>query len=153
MAGRLIASGLTQQYCKDTGKVGLASSKTMPRLKRYIFLICSLDSSRLESALSLQPTAEQRAFERRKDYDLVVIYDAASKAFPAKGAFATAPSTLFSIIFEKEFSSSKTLARSPVLLVGGYEAWSDERLKRAPNGVGSANGYSQVSKGPPPALP
>jgi ubiquitin carboxyl-terminal hydrolase 8 len=103
--------------------------------------------------LSLQPSAEQRAFERRKDYDLVVIYDSASKAFPAKGANATAPSTLFSIIFEKEFKSSKTLARSPVLLVGGFEAWSDELRKRAQNGAGPANGYTQVSKGPPPALP
>ena len=106
--------------------------------------------------MSLQPTAEQRAFERRKEYDLVVIYDAASKAFPAKGAFATAPSTLFSIIFEKEFSSAKTLARSPVLLVGGYDAWSDEERKRAQtdrNGAGLSNGYNQVSKGPPPTLP
>lgn len=86
----------------------------------------------------------------------MVIYDSNSKAFPAKGAFATAPSTLFSIIFEKEFSSAKTLARSPVLLVGGYDAWSDEQRKRSQNdrnGAGLSNGYNQVSKGLPPALP
>lgn len=44
-----------------------------------------------------------------------------SKAFPNKGAAQTAAGRLREIIYELEFT--KTLPRSPVLLVGGYEGW------------------------------
>lgn len=117
-----------------------------------------LDSQKLESALSLQPSSEQKAFQRRKDFDLVVLYDTASRSFPSKGSFPTAPAALFSIIFEKEFRSAKTLARSPVLLVGGYEAYQEE-LRTNTNANSSkhvrdgSSSYNQLSKGPPPALP
>jgi len=139
--------------CNEKGES--SSFLNQPRTRSHTrFTLFRLDSSKLESALSLQPTAEQRAFEGRKDYDLVVIYDTAAKAFPPKDAAATAPSTLFSLIFEKEFR--KILPRSPVLLVGGFEGWEQEQQVRRRSTIGSTsqtNGYTQVAKGTPPVLP
>ena len=145
--------GLIPLSCNEKGEKWFCLKRPRTRSDTRITLH-RLDSSKLESALSLQPTAEQRAFENRKDYDLVVIYDSAAKAFPPKDAAATAPSTLFSLIFEKEFR--KILPRSPVLLVGGFEGWEQEQQIRQRSGTRSSsqtNGYTQVAKGTPPVLP
>lgn len=101
-----------------------------------------LDSTKLEAALALLPSAEQKAFIDRAQNDLVVIYDDQSKSFPAKGSPPTAPSLLFSIIFENEFR--KTLPHSPVLLIGGFEAWKSARTSSRTNGD---------VKGPRPPVP
>lgn len=100
-----------------------------------------LDSTKLEAALALLPSSEQKAFIDRAQNDLVVIYDDQSKSFPTKGSPPTAPSLLFSIIFEHEFR--KTLPRSPVLLIGGFEAWKTARSSRTNGDV----------KGPRPPVP
>ncbi len=83
-----------------------------------------MTSTKLEDSLALSPPSDQKAFADRAKADLVVIYDDASTDFPAKGSPPTAPSALFSIIYENEFS--KTLKRTPVLLVGGFRAWKGE---------------------------
>lgn len=122
-----------------------------------ILLRHGLDSTKLESALALLPSAEQKAFIDRTQNDLVVIYDASSKGFPPKGAFPTAPSLLSSIIFENEFR--KTLPRCPVLLVGGYEAWKEEIKLRGGKqstrafGRNLINGQEHGSRAPPPLIP
>lgn len=111
-----------------------------------------LDSIKLENALSLLPSAEHKAFFDRQRNDLVVIYDSSSTAFPKPGAPPTAPGTLFSLIFENEFR--KSLPRSPVLLVGGYQAWNEEmeRRSRRQRSGETNGGYNAVSKGPPPVI-
>ncbi|GHJ88910.1 hypothetical protein NliqN6_5312 [Naganishia liquefaciens] len=116
-----------------------------------------LDSIKLENALSLSPPAEQRAFAARNTADLVVLYDARSTAFPKPGAAEpTAPGRLFSIIFENEFR--RVLRRTPVLLVGGYEAWRryvEQKQGQGQGqsaGAGAGAGYTAVAKGPPPVV-
>jgi ubiquitin carboxyl-terminal hydrolase 8 len=108
-----------------------------------------MDSIRLENALSILPPAEHKAFLNRNTVDLVVLYDSASTSFPKPGAEPTAPGRLFSIIFENEFR--KSLARSPVLLVGGYQAWREE-VERRKRRDGAGAGYVAVGKGPPPVI-
>ncbi|KAJ9103206.1 hypothetical protein QFC21_002629 [Naganishia friedmannii] len=112
-----------------------------------------LDSIKLENALSLLPAAEHKAFLNRQQNDLVVLYDAASTAFPKTGSRPTAPGILFSIIFENEFR--KSLPRSPVLLIGGFQAWRAEvelRRKGERNARDANVGYRAVAKGPPPVV-
>ncbi|KAJ9119135.1 hypothetical protein QFC22_003626 [Naganishia vaughanmartiniae] len=112
-----------------------------------------LDSIKLENALSLLPAAEHKAFLDRQQNDLVVLYDTASTSFPKTGSRPTAPGILFSIIFENEFR--KSLPRSPVLLIGGFQAWKEEvelRRKGERNARDANTGYKAVSKGPPPVV-
>ncbi|GMK54579.1 hypothetical protein CspeluHIS016_0111650 [Cutaneotrichosporon spelunceum] len=121
-----------------------------------VLLRSGLTSTQLESALSLSPEAQQAAFASRHFYDLVVITDSKSTMFPSKGEPQTPAGNLRDIIYEHEFV--KTLPRSPVLLVGGYEGWVEfikarqainmEHLQQAhgsqvPNGTAAQrNGYS-----------
>lgn len=99
------------------------------------------------------PAAEHKAFLNRQQNDLVVLYDTASTAFPKTGSRPTAPGILFSIIFENEFR--KSLPRSPVLLIGGFQAWKEEvelRRKGERNARDANTGYKAMSKGAPPVV-
>lgn len=88
-----------------------------------IIMRSGMTSAGLEDALSLSPPAQQEAFARRHQYDLVVIYDSRSKTFPPKGAEPNAVSRIWDMIYSNEYS--KILPRCPVLLVGGYQGWYD----------------------------
>ncbi|CAD6890709.1 unnamed protein product [Tilletia controversa] len=117
-----------------------------------------MSSEDLEEKLVLSPTAEQQAFAHRHSYDLIVLYDRSSRSFgapsngPSKFASMPTPTTMLSqqskaaadklaivmrAIYENEFL--KPLKHSPVLLVGGYDAWSKEITRSAPESRSSSN--------------
>ncbi|GAA5871076.1 hypothetical protein JCM3774_005104 [Rhodotorula dairenensis] len=81
----------------------------------------------IEDALSLSPPQEAALFNARNRYDIVVIYDRSSASLPTTAPTSTssdAQRTLWNLvnaIYEREFS--KHLARQPILLRGGWEAW------------------------------
>ncbi len=80
-----------------------------------------MNATKLEDSLSLSPDRQRRAFDSRNKADLVVVYDSQSVDWPKKGSQPTPLSKLWDIIYEHEFS--KRLERTPVMLVGGYDAW------------------------------
>ena len=82
----------------------------------------------LEERLVVSPEPEQRLFERRNEFDLVVYYDQRTRssrfldgspinANPA--ALRALHDTLY------QFNYDKALRRPPVLLLGGLDAWVD----------------------------
>lgn len=79
----------------------------------------------LSSTLSSQQLADglprTSPFHNRHLYDLVVIYDGASTGWTAPGAEGA--QAVNRAVYEREFGG-KMLKRAPVLLVGGWEAWS-----------------------------
>ena len=87
-------------------------------------------SADIEDALSLSPPQEAALFNARNRYDIVVIYDRSSAALPTTAPTSTssdAQRTLWNLvnaIYEREFS--KHLARQPILLRGGWEAWEQQ---------------------------
>jgi hypothetical protein len=83
----------------------------------------SITSAKLEDSLSLSPEPQRRAFADRHKFDLVVVYDGKSSAWPSKGSQPSPLSRLWDIIYEHEFA--KRLERNPVLLEGGFAAWRD----------------------------
>lgn len=80
-----------------------------------------MNSQKLEDALSLLADAQRKAFENRHKADLIAVYDSHSIAWPRKGTTPSPLSRLWDIIYEHEFN--KKLERNPVLLTGGYDAW------------------------------
>jgi hypothetical protein len=117
----------------------------------------SMDSVKLENALSVSPIGEQKAFENRDSYDVVVIYDDSSTSFPLKGERPNAMSMLYNIIFVDAFR--KSLQRSPVALVGGYRAWMEEGQRSRSNSRSGplrpihAQEAGSSIRGPPPPIP
>lgn len=96
-------------------------------------LTYSMDSVKLEDALSVSSDAQRLAFENRSKYDLCVIYDTNSTTLPKKGDKPTPAGRLFSIIGENEFA--RPLPRFPALLIGGYEGWVNWMRDRAMQGA------------------
>nr|XP_018259897.1 uncharacterized protein I303_07969 [Kwoniella dejecticola CBS 10117]OBR82055.1 hypothetical protein I303_07969 [Kwoniella dejecticola CBS 10117] len=112
-----------------------------------------INSQKLEDSLSLSPPAQQKAFSSRNTYDLLVVYDSNSSNWPTKDQKATPASRLWESIYQYEFTAKK-LERTPVLLVGGYEAWREFIKMRASrhqqayaaqtaHGQGHGHGHSQ----------
>nr|XP_019051247.1 hypothetical protein I302_01696 [Kwoniella bestiolae CBS 10118]OCF30177.1 hypothetical protein I302_01696 [Kwoniella bestiolae CBS 10118] len=87
-----------------------------------------INSQKLEDSLSLSPPAQQKAFANRNQFDLLVVYDSNSTNWPNKDK-VTPTSRLWNSVYEYEFT--KKLERTPVLLVGGYEAWREFIKMRA----------------------
>nr|XP_019008054.1 uncharacterized protein I206_07222 [Kwoniella pini CBS 10737]OCF46835.1 hypothetical protein I206_07222 [Kwoniella pini CBS 10737] len=114
-----------------------------------------INSQKLEDSLSLSPPAQQKAFASRHTYDLLVVYDSKSTNWPTKEQKATPASRLWESIYQYEFTAKK-LERTPVMLVGGYEAWREFIKMRASkhqqayaaqlaqsHGNGNGHGHSQ----------
>ena len=103
-----------------------------------------MTSAKLEDSLSLSPESQRKAFDLRAKADLVVFYDSHSVNWPRKGSQPTPLSRLWDIIYEHEFT--KKLERTPVMLTGGYDAWTKfVEMRHARHGQG-ANG--SVAAGP-----
>ena len=109
----------------------------------------------IEVSLEISPPQEKQWFQDRANYGLIVIYDKNTRQLPSRSGAngvggrpqlpltfgstntqtnveapsqdAKAISILLSAIYEFNFSDSgKRLKRSPLLLVGGFEAWEKE---------------------------
>ncbi|WRT70548.1 uncharacterized protein IL334_007546 [Kwoniella shivajii] len=97
-----------------------------------------MTAQKLEDSLSLSPTAHQKAFQNRNKFDLVVVYDSKSTNWPNKEKGSTPTSKLWDMIYEYEFQ--KKLDRTPVLLLGGYEAWREFiKMRAAKHAAAHAN--------------
>ncbi|KAG8883887.1 ubiquitin-specific protease doa4 [Tulasnella sp. 331] len=84
-----------------------------------ILMRTGIDAPGIESALVISPGNEERLFQNRDKFDMVVIYDSSSTSFSAPHLAA-----LNKAIYEREFY--KKLSRPPILLVGGLAAWKKE---------------------------
>lgn len=109
-----------------------------------IIMRSGMTSTGLEDALSLSPPAQQEAFARRHQYDLIVIYDSRSTSFPGQGSEATPVGRLWDMMYSNEYS--KSLPRCPVLLVGGYQGWYEFIDYRSKQGALARSGA--ISKSP-----
>ncbi|KAI9718718.1 MAG: hypothetical protein M1812_003892 [Candelaria pacifica] len=87
-----------------------------------------MSGDELEERLILSPDVEQKLFQQRHLYDLVVYYDQSSTSThylgaPREQAEPPALRALFDAI--SEFSYESPLQRRPVLLMGGLDGWAD----------------------------
>ena len=92
-------------------------------------LVCRKDanSQDIEDAFVVGPPDELALFEARDRYDLIIIYDRGSMGFnradaAPDNAYPDALQNLQIALWEKS-NWKKPLARSPVLLLGGLQAW------------------------------
>ncbi|GAA6060086.1 hypothetical protein JCM10212_003047 [Sporobolomyces blumeae] len=104
-----------------------------------IMLRDEISSAQIEDALSLSPSTEASLFAARHHYDLVIMYDRSSSAYPKPSTNTTSDAqrvlwNLVTAIYEREFT--KSLKRQPLLLRGGWEAW--ERQVGPAGSIGSA---------------
>lgn len=92
-----------------------------------------MSSKDIEDKLVLSPPDEQSAFTWRNRFDLVVLYDhnlrslrgsTSADKIPQDPTAQARMDILIRAIYENEFT--KTLSHQPVLLVGGFERWSQK---------------------------
>lgn len=102
----------------------------------------NIEGSGIESALVISPNAEEKAFNNRQSFDLVVMYDGSSSKF------TPALAVLNNAIYETEFRG-KRLQRPPMLLIGGLEAWRKDlgRVGLVGNGVERGNEETERAAG------
>ncbi|KAI9734004.1 MAG: ubiquitin-specific protease doa4 [Cirrosporium novae-zelandiae] len=82
----------------------------------------------LEERLIISPDNEQKLFERRNEYDLVVYYDEGTRSTDyLRGSPIDNDAPVLRAIYDTlyEFNYYKPLQRAPVMLLGGLEAWAD----------------------------
>lgn len=84
-----------------------------------ILMRTGITASGIESALVISPGNEEKLFQNRDKFDMVVICDGSSTSFSPPHLAA-----LNKAIYELEFY--KRLSRPPILLVGGLAAWKKE---------------------------
>jgi ubiquitin carboxyl-terminal hydrolase 8 len=75
----------------------------------------------LENAMVVGPRQEASLFTNRDKFDLIAMYDSSTSSF---GPDAAPISILLRLIWVQAFK--KMLKRTPMLLVGGIEAWKKE---------------------------
>lgn len=109
----------------------------------------------IETSLVVSPDKERQWFSERANFDLIVVYDKHTRALSSRNSSTSSSNvgqrngpvsfrsiadqvedsavssrtltSLFSAIYELNFSDeNKRLKRSPLLLVGGWEAWLKE---------------------------
>lgn len=80
-------------------------------------ILFSVSAPSIENSFSVAPREEFVLFQNREKFDLIVLYDASSKAYDTDGPL----SAFIRVVYEKAFS--KMLRRPPVLLLGGLQAW------------------------------
>ncbi|RUP50002.1 hypothetical protein BC936DRAFT_140748 [Jimgerdemannia flammicorona] len=86
----------------------------------------SITSVDIESSLIMNPETDKLLFANRNRFDLIVYYDRNSISDNTPSgvngyAYVSPLKNLKNAIYENEFT--KSLPRTPVLLVGGFEAW------------------------------
>lgn len=118
-----------------------------------------MTAATLEDSLIVAPREEWVLFQNRDKFDLVVLYDASSETYDATGPL----SAFVRAVFENAFR--KFLRHTPVLLVGGLQAWeqmfSDEVVRGVSGGTRPSpnsileNGISSTSGAilPPASIP
>lgn len=91
-----------------------------------------MTAASLEDSLVVAPREEWVLFQNRDKFDLVVLYDASSETYDVTGPLSAFVRAVFVEAFRKY------LRHTPVLLLGGLQAWrqmfSDEVVRGVPGG-------------------
>lgn len=82
-----------------------------------------IEASDVEDSMEIGSAEEKRHFERRYDFDMVVIYDQDSQS-PGLGRNRAA-AKLFSILKDFDYPEGDPASKHPKLLRGGLDAWQD----------------------------
>lgn len=89
-----------------------------------ITLRANMSADELSETLILSPNNEQRSYEMRDQFDVVVFYDQCSSSVDAATSDHSSPLLHFSRAIS-EYSYEKRLKAHPILLLGGLDAWVD----------------------------
>lgn len=92
-----------------------------------IILRKEISADELEQSLVLAPDAEQRLFDARHTFDLVVYYDQSSSSSEHRLSSSPGEETVLQDFSKAvyEYAYEKRLKKPPRLLVGGLDAWVD----------------------------
>jgi ubiquitin carboxyl-terminal hydrolase 8 len=80
----------------------------------------SITGEAIEDSLHVAPRVERTLFTNRDKFDVVVIYDESTSTYESTSSVWF----LFKAIYE--FAFKKILKHSPMLLVGGLQAWKEQ---------------------------
>jgi ubiquitin carboxyl-terminal hydrolase 8 len=111
----------------------------------------SISAAELSESMVVDSAAEQMLFEKRADFDVVVMYDQDSQDIISKGAGSKAALGLYQALTLFDYSTPTSVGQKPPkLLKGGLDAWTaavDTRSTRgAPGRAGvSHSAYKQSS--------
>jgi ubiquitin carboxyl-terminal hydrolase 8 len=92
-----------------------------------IVLRSEMSAEELSQSLVLSPETEQKAFDKRETFELVIYYDQSSSSIPSS-SFAGHGDEVALRHFSKavyDYGYEKQLKRRPILLVGGLDSWTD----------------------------
>lgn len=81
-----------------------------------------IEAQDVEDSMVLGTAEEKDHFERRHDYDMVVIYDQSSEDF---GDRKNNASKLFTILSDFDYPEGDPASKHPKLLKGGVDSWKD----------------------------
>lgn len=82
-----------------------------------------IEATDVEDSMEVGPSEEKRHFERRHDFDMVVIYDQNSENLILNRSAPAAK--LFSILSDFDYPDGDPGSKHPKLLMGGLDAWRD----------------------------
>ncbi|EGN91818.1 hypothetical protein SERLA73DRAFT_66796 [Serpula lacrymans var. lacrymans S7.3] len=162
----ILPKALYEYMCNPTTTVLLIDVRTREEFQKehvktgavvciepFVLTRASIDGSSLEDSLHVAPSNERVLFVNRDKFDLVAMYDESSELYDeAHGPL----SSLVRVIYEKAFR--KILRNTPMLLVGGLQAWkrevgSDEVVRGVPYAHKPANGLENHLGSSPPIAP
>lgn len=83
-----------------------------------------IEASDVEDSMEIGSAEEKQLFERRHNFDMVVIYDQDSQS-PGLGK-TRAAAKLFSILRDFDYPEGDPASKHPKLLRGGLDAWQDQ---------------------------
>lgn len=88
----------------------------------------NISASEIVDSMVLAPSSEKLAFEQRDEADLIVFYDQSSEFIPQRITGNIQETVIFNLRQALiHYSFTKQLTHTPKLLVGGLDAWVDER--------------------------
>ncbi|KAF3761984.1 cysteine proteinase [Cryphonectria parasitica EP155] len=82
-----------------------------------------IEASDVEDSMEVGATEEKRLFEKRHDFDMIVIYDQNSQSLGSDRISSAAK--MFSVLTDFDYPEGDPASKHPKLLKGGLDAWSD----------------------------
>lgn len=102
-----------------------------------------IEAQDVEDSMVLGSAEEREHFEKRHEYDMVIIYDQSSDGF---GNRKNNASKLFSLLSEFDYPEGKPASKHPKLLKGGLDAWKDSMGSHALRNSGHKRKRSTYDK-------
>lgn len=102
-----------------------------------------IEARDVEDSMVLGSTEEKDHFEKRHEYDMVIIYDQSSEGF---GDRKNNASKLFSVLSDFDYPEGNPASKHPKLLKGGLDAWKDSMGSHALRNSGHRRKRSTYDK-------